>query len=148
MKEIKNILVPIDLSDILSPCVTYGLELARRFGARLHLLYAVHEPGEASGFSTPHVAMDRVHEEAKRRADRQLRLYAASNLGDFSDFVTAVRIGSPHSVINQYADKEGIDLIVMGVKRRGRLAQALSQKTTNRVLESSAKPVLRLVISS
>ncbi len=143
----KNILVPIDLSDMSDPCVAYALELSRKLDARLHLLHAIHEPAEASGFSTPHVSMDRIHEETKGRIERKIRRYAASQLGSFGNFSTEVRIGPPHTIITQYADEEDIDLIVIGTRRKGKLAHALSQKTTNKILESTDRPVLRLIIS-
>jgi nucleotide-binding universal stress UspA family protein len=147
VKAIQNILVPIDLSDISDPCLVYALELSKKLHAWLHLLHAVHEPVEASGFSTPHVSMDRVHEETKGRMERQIRLYAASHLGGLTNFVTEVRIGPPHTVIVQYAEEKDIDLIIMGERRKGKLAHALSQKTTHKVLENSGRPILRLIVS-
>lgn len=147
MKEIRNILVPIDLSDTFDSCVAYALELAKKLKARLHLLHTIHEPVNASGFSTPHVSLDKIHEEMKGRMERQLRLYATSQLKGFTNFVTEVKIGPPQAIIAQYAEEKDIDLIVIGERRKGKLAHALSQKTTNKVLESSGRPVLRLIIS-
>ncbi len=146
MKDIKNILIPIDLSDAFDPCISYALELAKKFDAKLHLLHAIHEPSESSRFSTPHVAMDKAHEETRGRMKRQLLLYASSKLGGFTNFVTEVEIGPPHAVITRYAEKKNIDLIVTGERRKGKLAHAFSQKTTSKVLESSDKPILRVII--
>jgi nucleotide-binding universal stress UspA family protein len=127
--------------------VAYALELAKNLGARLHLLHAIHEPADASGFSTPHVSLDKAREEAKGRLERRLRLYATSQLVGFTNFVAEVAIGPPHNVIARYADDKDIDLIIIGERRKGKLAQALSQKTTNKILESSNRPILRLIIS-
>jgi nucleotide-binding universal stress UspA family protein len=148
LKEIKNIMVPIDLTvtDLSNSCVDYALGLAKKLDATIHLLHAIHEPQEASGFSTPHVSMDRVHEEAKGRLERKVRVYAASQIGDSADFVTEVRIGLPAEVITQYANDKNIDLIVIGEKRKGKVAQALSQKTVSKILGSSDRPVLRLIL--
>ncbi len=148
MREIKSILVPVDLSDPFDSCVSYAVELARKFNAKLHLLHIIHEPSEASGFSTPHVSMDRAHEETKGRMKRQLLRYASSQLGGFTSFVAEVEIGPPHTVITRYAEEKDIGLIITGERRKGRLAHALSQKTTRKILEGSNKPVLRLIISN
>ena len=51
MMNLKTILVPSDFSECSAAALRYGLELARRFDARLHLLHVVqefqeHDPGE------------------------------------------------------------------------------------------------------
>src|SRR6476661_6724869 len=57
MINLKTILVPSDFSECSDAALRYGLELARRFDARLHLLHVVQDPltqpWAAEGFSTP-----------------------------------------------------------------------------------------------
>jgi nucleotide-binding universal stress UspA family protein len=44
MINLKTILVPSDFSECSDAALRYGLELARRFDARLHLLHVVQDP--------------------------------------------------------------------------------------------------------
>ncbi len=57
MISLKKILVPTDFSEHSSKAVTYGAELATKFGAELHLLHAVETTpiayGEEAAFFPP-----------------------------------------------------------------------------------------------
>ena len=44
MITLKNILVPSDFSECSDQAVRYGLELARKFDATIHLLHVVQDP--------------------------------------------------------------------------------------------------------
>ena len=44
MITLNTILVPSDFSDCSDEALRYGLELARRFDAQLHLLHVVQDP--------------------------------------------------------------------------------------------------------
>jgi nucleotide-binding universal stress UspA family protein len=147
LQKFKNILVPVDFSGTTEPSIGYGLQLSEKFNAKLHLLHAVHEAGEDSGLSSPHVSVEKSLEESKERLERELLRYAVSQLGTSADYVTEVRIGPPHTVIIEYAEEKDVDLIVIGERRMGKIAHALYQKTANQVLEGSDRPVLRLIIT-
>ena len=133
-----------NLFDIFDSCVAYTLKLSEKLDERLLFLHAILEPAESSGFSTPHVSMDRVYEE-KERTESEVYLYAASQLKDFNNFVTVVGIGAAHTVIARYGEERDIDLIVIRERRKGKLARALSQKTTSKVLESSDRLDLKVL---
>ena len=73
MIKLKTILVPSDFSECSDAALRYGLELARRFDARLHLLHVVQDPltqpWAAEGFSAPLFEVDRrVAARTPRRA--------------------------------------------------------------------------------
>ena len=48
MVYLKRILVPIDFSERSEAALQYGVELARRFSARLYLLNVPEHPGKAA----------------------------------------------------------------------------------------------------
>ena len=76
MISLKTILVPSDFSECSDAAVRYGLELARRFDATLHLLHVVQDPATqpwaAEGFTLP--ILDVVTQWQK---DAQVRLIAS-----------------------------------------------------------------------
>jgi hypothetical protein len=72
--------------DIFDSCVAYALKLAKKFDERLFFLHATHDHAEASGYSMPHVSIDRICEE-KESTERGLPLcrFIAQRLYQFRD---------------------------------------------------------------
>jgi len=66
---------------------------------------------------------------------------ASEQLGGV-DVTTTVRAGYPHEVILDYAETEGIDLIVMGTHGRTGLDRYLIGSVTEKVVRLSDVPVL------
>ena len=57
--DIKNILVPVDLSRMSIQGIEIAKRLRRRFGAAIHIAY-VNEPAYPAGFMGPPVAWGRI----------------------------------------------------------------------------------------
>src|SRR4051794_28332150 len=97
MINLKTILVPSDFSECSEAALRYGLELARRFDARLHVLHVVQDPlmqpWAAEGFSVP--LLESVE---KWRDEARLRL-AAALPADARHVAIAVTVGSPYAEI-------------------------------------------------
>jgi nucleotide-binding universal stress UspA family protein len=58
------------------------------------------------------------------------------------EVVEAVRGGTPHKIITNYADSNDIDLVVIGSHGRSGVRRALLGSVTERVLRSTHLPVL------
>ena len=56
--------------------------------------------------------------------------------------VEAIRLGVPHRVIREYAEEEGVDLVVMGTHGRTGIEHALVGSVTERVVRTLDVPVL------
>lgn len=138
-----HILVPTDFGETSRVALRYGLALAERFGARVHLLHAVQNPlqqpwaAEIYAVSTPD-----FEAEALREADAQLAAMArdASPAGRCVCLVT--ESGPPFPVIVGYAQREPIDLIVMGTHGRGAVAHMLIGSVAEHVVRKAPCPVL------
>lgn len=118
----RQILFPTDYSDISAHAGDTAAQLARRFGARLHVVHVVPpvtDPGPADALAT-----------------------ATAALGGDLDIVTALLTGRPARQIADYAARYGIDLIVMGTHGRtgmsraflGSVAEAVVRRAPCRVL--------------
>jgi nucleotide-binding universal stress UspA family protein len=141
MINLKRILVPSDFSECSDAAVRYGLELAHKFGATLHLLHVIQDPATqpwaAEGFAVPLLeAVDQWQKDAKTRLD------ASIPSEDRASAVVSCTIASPFPEILRYAIDNEIDLIVMGTHGRGGVSHMLLGSIAEKVVRRAPCPVL------
>jgi len=141
MINLKRILVPSDFSECSDAAVRYGVELARKFGATLHLLHVVQDPATqpwaAEGFAVPLLeAVDQWQKDAKLRLDTSIPFEDRANA------VVSCTIASPFPEILRYAIDNGIDLIVMGTHGRCGVSHMLLGSIAEKVVRRAPCPVL------
>ena len=125
---VREILLATDFSEVAQQAGRAAADLARHFGARLHVLHVV-GPGRDP--------------EPRPRALG----YAIDQLGAGLRTVAATVTGSPSREIASYAAQHGIDLIVLGTHGRtgvsrallGSVAEAVVRRATCRVLTVPAQ---------
>src|SRR5215471_11197639 len=141
MINLKRILVPSDFSECSDAAFRYGLELARKFGATLHLLHAVQDPATqpwaAEGIAFP--LQETVNQWQK---DARVRLEQSIPPEDRSGATVACTIGPPFLEILRYATENDIDLIVMGTHGRSGVSHMLLGSVAERVVRRAPCPVL------
>lgn len=136
----QNILIPTDGSDDAQRGVDHGIDLAASVGATVHALYVVEEGGNP-WLSEP---MEDQMGKAKEYGQDILDDVAGQAEAKGVECVTEVETGpAVHEKITDYADEEGIDLIVMGSGYRGRLGGLLGS-TAEKVLRTAEIPVTTL----
>jgi nucleotide-binding universal stress UspA family protein len=137
----KNILVPTDLSEGAEEALDYACELAKMFGAKLHLVNVIGIPalgvpelGVALTSSVideimhdNQIALDKLAERKRRGAD----------IGE-----VLLRTGDARDVINHTAKELGCDLIVMGTHGRRGVSRVLLGSVTETVVRTAPCPVL------
>ena len=140
MIKLNTILVPSDFSECSDAAVRYGLELARRFDARLHLLHVIQDP-----VTQPWVAdgmpplLDDLEE---RQASATARLAASVPAADAGRVTVVTTIATPLYEILRYADEHAVDLIVMGTHGRSGVSHMLLGSIAERVVRRAPCPVL------
>jgi len=142
-----NILVPTDGSDTANVAVSHAVDLAEKYGARLHALYVVDPDWLA--YSLGSEQLDRIRQGNFGEMD-DVEADAAEATGAVADaahehdieVIEVVRGGTPHNIITSYADNEDVDLIVMGSHGRSGVRRARLGSATERVLRSTHRPVL------
>ncbi len=136
---LKNILVATDASPASNRAITLAADMAGKYGATLHLLYAVREmqlPPELK-------KMAEVEKIAGARTD-VLDFVGRKILGDAesralkkgaSKVTSSLEHGDPATVILRYAKRRKADLIVLGTRGlgqvKGMLMGSVSRKVTN-----------------
>lgn len=143
MIKIANILVPADFSKPSDSALVYGRALARRFGARLHVLHVVDNSVMMAGIDG-YVVNDFTIVLTSMAADAEKRILTYLTEEDWREpkTVTEVRTGSPAQEIVEYAKRIPIDLIVIGTHGRGFVAGLLMGRVAERVVRTAPCPVL------
>ena len=103
--SVRQIVFPTDYSDISANAGRTAAQLARHFGARLHVVHVVPpvtDPGPQEALPT-----------------------AVAKLGAGIDTVTAIMTGRPAPAIVEYAMRHDTDMIVMGTHGRTGVSRAL-----------------------
>ncbi|AGB39393.1 universal stress protein [Natronococcus occultus] len=132
-----TILVPIDGSPGSERAIDRALAFARRFDATVHALSVVETGGEP-------VELDQERrDELRRRAEKRSRQATAQVRDRAVDLdleaSRAVREGTPHRVVLEYAAAEDVDLIVMATRDRPDVRLG---STAERVIARADAPVV------
>jgi nucleotide-binding universal stress UspA family protein len=133
-----DILVPTDGSPASDAAIDHAIDIADRYGARLHALYVV----DGSAYSTleagSEVVIDALESEGEQATDRVADAAAAAGV----ETTTTVTSGTAYRAIREYADEQAIDMIVMGTHGRKGLDRYLLGSVTERVVRTADVPVL------
>ncbi|NCO68294.1 MAG: universal stress protein [Nitrospirae bacterium CG_4_10_14_0_8_um_filter_41_23] len=140
--EIRSILFPTDFSEGSSQALQYAADIARRYGAKLYLLYVVHEIVEAGGWYVPHPSMDNIYKDLVRDAQKELDEYGLEELKGLNGIERRVLRGVPHEVIVKFASDNRIDLIIIGTHGRKGIDRILFGSTAAYVVRHAPCPVL------
>ncbi len=137
----KEILLPTDGSKGVERAVRCAAAVARKFEARVHVLFVV-EPPRFPDFGSG-VALTGVL-EALEEAGRQIVRETAQTLREAGvpDVVEVLREGHPAEEIVKYAEEAGIDLIVMGTHGRRGLDRILLGSVAEEVVRTAEVPVM------
>ncbi|WP_251342837.1 universal stress protein [Haloplanus halophilus] len=139
----ERILLATDGTVASDDATAHAIGLADLHDAMLHALYVV-DSDVYSAYSGdeyvderegPEHGLEEVGEEAlsavtTRAADRGVEV------------VEALRHGRPHEEIVDYADEEGVDLIVLGTRRHPEAYRSLLGSVTDRVVRLADEPVV------
>ena len=140
MITLKRILVPHDFSETSEAAMKYATELARIFGAKLHVLH-VSETARTDMPTEFPLELEEGMEEAVR--GRLLKTVPGRDKREFHPNFE-LRSGTPSAEIVRYAKDRDIDLIVMGTHGRGFIAHAVMGSVTEKVVRNAPCPVLTL----
>ncbi|MDL5360658.1 universal stress protein [Halalkalicoccus sp. NIPERK01] len=127
----RRLLVATDGSEAAAGAAEVGIDVARTYGAGVHVLSVVHSRGSRD-------AAERIAAAHAAVADVE-RMAAAAGVEDVS---TAVEYGLPHAAVLAYAGRNGIDLVVMGAYGRTGVRRYVLGSVAERVVRTSPIPVL------
>lgn len=139
---IKNILVPVDFSDVTESLMRHARELARALGASVCLLHVeAPEPYFVGYKPGPQSVRDSVAREI-RQDNRRLFELRDGLLREGIESKALLLQGPTAEAILKEAKRLQADLIVIGSHGRGALYHLLLGSVSNSVLAASPCPVL------
>ncbi|MGE4263913.1 MAG: universal stress protein [Desulfovibrio sp.] len=131
-----NIVVATDFSKPSDYAFQFARNVAKEIGCRLHVFHCVDiggaaEPGQA------------FIEQQLAAAEKKIQDKYLANMGDFDNYVVALREGAPHVEVLKYARENKADLIVMAHHTKDvDPEKAMLGSTIEQVVLRSACPVL------
>lgn len=141
--DITKILIPTDGSDCSMRAAEYGVEIARRLGAKITVVYVIDTVVLDEEYA---FFKEDEREEIERKLKQAGQRYIdyvhglAEKEGVKADFLLAK--GIPFEQVVHLAEESNIDLIVMGSHGRRGTERILIGSVAERVIEYSSCPVL------
>ncbi|MFC6733411.1 MULTISPECIES: universal stress protein [unclassified Haladaptatus] len=135
----EHILLPTDGSEGTERAVENAIDLAKTYGASLHVLYAV----EFTGLDLlEELNVERFLEELEARGAKLLEdVEVRAEDAGVTTVTTMVR-DDPRDGILTYIEENDIDLVVMGTHGRSGLSRLLLGSVTDRIVREADVPVL------
>jgi len=138
---IEKILCPVDFSEPSAKALTYAAALARQLGASLHLLH-VHSTVDYALAAESYTVRPELMRELKQGVDAKIEELRASVATDGLNVSASTVTSVPYRAIAEAAHTHQADLIVMGTHGRTGFERMLLGSVTERVVRTSAVPVL------
>jgi nucleotide-binding universal stress UspA family protein len=140
----KRILWPTDFSPLSRHAAKYARGFRDVFKAELHVLHVITPPvtpdlnvmlpaEPPAAFSS-----EELHTMGREFLQRTIR----EEFGDEKGILYKTLLGTPWNGICEYAEKNEIDLIIIGTHGRTGLTRALMGSTAERVVQHASCPVL------
>ncbi|WP_254545115.1 universal stress protein [Halomarina pelagica] len=132
-----RILFPTDGSEGADEALDYALSLAELSDATVHVLYVADTNRDSLAVLGGEV-VDALEEEGERVVSEVVETAEARGVGVVGEVVQ----GEPHPSILDYAEREGVDLIVMATHGRRGLDRYLLGSVTEKIVRTASVPVL------
>ncbi|MCS3924221.1 universal stress protein [Methanosalsum natronophilum] len=138
----KRILVATDGSKLSECTLKYAIEIARISGARLYAVYVVDTADFASipmesdaGWETMYSVLRDEGKDATQKVEELAKKVGVE--------VEQVELeGHPSEEIVQFANKENMDIIILGTHGKSGLSSILMGSVAENVIRTSTKPIL------
>lgn len=145
MIKLNNIVVATDFGEVSDGALDYGRELARAFGATLHVFHAADNVMTRFPMDAPFAGMaelqTEVEDAAKTRINALLTNEDREMLGATAVVWTSL---SPATAIVDYAVKVRADIVLVGTHGRGAVGHFFLGSVAERVVRTAPCPVLTI----
>jgi nucleotide-binding universal stress UspA family protein len=138
----KNILIPLDGSELAEEALREALPMAKLYGVKVTTLKAVEPAAAMVGIGVPAMYLRDIFTSRKKSALAYLRSVAYRPQYRSLKFRVAVATGAPADQILQYADSHSIDLIIMSTHGRSGIGRWAFGSVADKVLRGAKCPIL------
>jgi len=144
MKDVEKVLVPIDFSDNSRKIVKAAADVAKRFEARLVLIFVVQSLEDYSGFFVPHLPLEQLADEMLIGAEKKMANFIEDNLGDDAQVESKVIAGDVAAEIVAFAETCDAGMIVMGTHGYKGIERMLFGSVAENIIKNAPCPVLTI----
>ncbi len=141
MVKIKTILCPVDFSEFSAKAFEYAYSLARRYDAKLYLEHAIRPLTEYS-YHVPNSWAHEYYEQSRTESGEELRKMIARQATNGFKPEIVIQVGFPAETILDFAQKQSIDLIVMGTHGLRGMDRWMAGSVTEKVIRKAKCPIL------
>lgn len=142
----KKILVPIDGSHVSKKAAEEAIELSNKYDSKLIFVYVVDTRGiytyDVGGIISVPFNYPKITEELIQVKTKFLDAFVSTLAIENKDIEKVVLHGEPSDKIIDYANKEKVDLIVMGRRGFSKIQRFFVGSVTQRVISDAPCPVL------
>jgi nucleotide-binding universal stress UspA family protein len=139
---LERILVPTDFSEESRTALQYGVALAEKFAASLHVLHVLEVVAGAEPLAWQLDSRKTVEGAIEAAAWDELRALLPEDEQKRFRAQLALEWGSPFVEIIGYAKTHKIDLVVMGTHGRGKVARLIIGSVAENVVRTAPCPAL------
>ena len=153
--EIKKILYPTDLSENARYAFGFAVSLANRYDAKITVLHVMDEISSFARSMVEEIVGEKRWTETIKEKETEVLSSLKTGLEEFCTDVlreepacpfmvdkTIVVSGHPVDQIVRYTAELEVDLVIMGSRGKGGLADVTLGSTSRRVIKRCTKPVL------
>ena len=142
----KDILLPTDGSKGVEEAINCAVSLAKKFDAKIHVLYVVEPPRfQEYGAGIALASIIKTLQEAGEQIVKDtVEVIRKSGVRGVEE---SVEEGHPAEEILQYTSEHGIDLIVIGTHGRRGLNRVLLGSVAEEIVRSADVPVMTVRMS-
>jgi nucleotide-binding universal stress UspA family protein len=143
MADIKKILCAVDFSEQSARVADHAATLAKALGAEVLVLYVAPSLAQYVGFKVPASAIDDFVGEIVSGAEDTMNGFTAEHFADVNA-TAKVATGYAAEEILDAAEKEGVDMIVMGTHGRRGIDRILFGSVAEKVVKSAKCAVVTI----
>ncbi len=140
--KFKKILLPTDFSDESLYAMSYAVDLAKMFNAKLVMMHVIYDIEKASNLHIPHPSITELYQDLENHAKRNLQSFGIDLREGLEEVDTVVKRGIPYEEIIKFANENNVDLIIIGTLPRSGVERFFVGSTTQRVIRNAPCPVL------
>lgn len=139
--SIDKILVPVDFSGCSLEALSYAIQFAEEFAAKIIVFHAVHL---AYAYTTDGRTMydfSEFEKALRKDADRKMREFVRFAKFGRAKFETAIRVGPPVAEICAFAEEQNVDLIITATHGFTGFKHVLIGSTAEQLVRRAPVPV-------
>lgn len=143
MSIFKNILFPVDLSEVSDKICPYVLEIQEKIGGGLNIVFVARVMEHYAGLHVLGNVIKDFEKELKIKGKSSLDNFLKKNVKNI-EFNADVVSGDPGEKIIEYSKEKNIDLIIMGTHGRKGIDRIRFGSVANKVVRNSVCPVMTI----